>query len=157
MERETDGLFSVARRVARSRRYPKVDGEAGREVELRLMAVLFSEALPAPRDVLLIALANARGIFGRLLSPGEMAEVRECEIAVREWGYEPPNTDDRPPSALQRQTDQAQKAQGGVVGQVQQEGRKEGAGQSPCQRQRQADQQDQAYGHPASPELGDVQ
>jgi len=76
VERETEGLFSVTRRVVRSRRYPKVDGDAGREVELRVMAVLFSEEIPAPRDVMLIALVNACGIFGRLLSPVEMAEVR---------------------------------------------------------------------------------
>ena len=77
VEREMGGLHSVTRRVVRSRRYPQVDGEAGREVELRIMTVLFSEEIPPPRDVMLIALVNACGIFGRLLSPGEMAEVRD--------------------------------------------------------------------------------
>ena len=77
VERETGGLLAVTRRVVRSRRYPQVDGDAGREVELRLMTGLFSEEVPAPRDVMLIALVNACGIFGRLLSPGEMAEVRD--------------------------------------------------------------------------------
>ena len=77
LERETGGLLSVKRRVVRSRRYPQVDGEAGREVELRVMTVLFSEEIPTPRDVMLIGLVNACWIFGRLLSPGEMAEVRD--------------------------------------------------------------------------------
>ncbi len=77
LERETGGLLSVAHRVVRSRRYPQVGGEAGREVELRVMTVLFSEEIPDPRDVMLIALVNACGIFGRLLSPGEMTEVRD--------------------------------------------------------------------------------
>ena len=78
VERESGGLLSVTRRVVRSRRYPQVDGEAGREVELRIMTVLFSEgAIPGPRDVMLIALVNACGIFERLLSPGEVAEVRD--------------------------------------------------------------------------------
>ena len=77
VQRETGGLHSVTRRVVRSRRYPQVDGEAEREVELRVMTVLFSEEIPAPRDIMLIALVNACGIFGRLLSPGEMAEVRD--------------------------------------------------------------------------------
>ena len=78
VERESGaGLHSVTRKVVRSRRYPLVDGEAEREVELRIMAVLFSDEVPAPRDVMLIALVNACGIFTRLLSPAEMAEVRD--------------------------------------------------------------------------------
>ena len=77
VERESGGLLSMARRVMRVRRYPRLDGEAGREVELRIMAVLFSEEVPSPRDVMLISLVNACEIFGRLLSPDEMAEVRD--------------------------------------------------------------------------------
>ena len=77
VEREGEGMLSVANRVVRSRRYPHLDGEAGREVELRIMSALFSEEIPSPRDVMLIALVDACGIFERLLSPGEMVEVRD--------------------------------------------------------------------------------
>ena len=78
LEREAGGdLFTVARRVVRSRRYPAIDGAAGREVELRIMGVLFSEVVPDPRDVMLICLVDACGIFDWLLSSREQAEARE--------------------------------------------------------------------------------
>ena len=62
--------------VFRSRRYPVVDGEAEREVKLRIFDVLFGQNLPDPRDVALICLADACGIFGALLSEQELAAVR---------------------------------------------------------------------------------
>lgn len=76
VEREPGEMLALAARVARSRRYPKVDGEAGREVESRILAILFSEEVPGPRDVMLISLVNACGIFARLLTPAELAEVQ---------------------------------------------------------------------------------
>ena len=78
LEREAGGdLVTFARRVLRSRRYPAVDGEAGREIELRIMGVLFSDDVPHPRDVMLISLVDACGIFDWLLSRREQAEARE--------------------------------------------------------------------------------
>ena len=58
--------------VFRSRRYPLVDGSAEREVKLRLMELLFSEQIPTPRDVVVICLADACGIFSEMLSPREL-------------------------------------------------------------------------------------
>ena len=58
--------------VFRSRRYPAVDGEPEREVKLRIMGVLFSDEIPHPRDVVIISLAEACGIFGGLLSRREL-------------------------------------------------------------------------------------
>ena len=58
--------------VFRSRRYPVVDGTAEREVKLRIMALLFSEEVPTPRDVVIICLADACGIFTEMLSPREL-------------------------------------------------------------------------------------
>ena len=58
--------------VFRSRRYPAVQGEAEREVKLRIMAVLFSDDIPDPRDVVIICLADACGIFRGLLSRREL-------------------------------------------------------------------------------------
>ena len=58
--------------VFRSRRYPAVQGEAEREVKLRIMGVLFSEDIPDPRDVVIICLADACGIFRGLLSRREL-------------------------------------------------------------------------------------
>lgn len=57
--------------VFRSRRYPSVDGSAEREVKLRILNVLFSDEIPDPRDQMIICLADACGIFPRLLSRQE--------------------------------------------------------------------------------------
>ncbi len=61
--------------VFRSRRYPVVHGEAEREVKLRIMGVLFSDEIPDPRDVVIICLADACGIFERLLSRQELEQA----------------------------------------------------------------------------------
>ena len=58
-----------------SRRYPTVDGKADREVKLRIMSVLFSDEIPSPRDVVIIALTDACGIFGELLSKAELEQA----------------------------------------------------------------------------------
>ena len=58
--------------VFRSRRYPAIDGKVEREVKLRIMEVLFSDEVPEPRDVVIISLAHACGIFSELLSSREL-------------------------------------------------------------------------------------
>ena len=61
----------------RARRYPIVDGQAEREVKLRIMGVLFSDDIPDPRDIVILCLADACGIFKELLTP------REVELAAK--------------------------------------------------------------------------
>ena len=61
--------------VFRSRRYPAIDGTAEREVKLRIMGVLFSDEIPTPRDVVIICLADACGIFKGLLTRRELDNV----------------------------------------------------------------------------------
>lgn len=67
----------------RSRRYPTVDGRAEREVKLRIMEVLFSHEIPDPRDIMLICLVDACGIFDELLSRQELSNVAERIAQVR--------------------------------------------------------------------------
>ncbi len=55
-----------------SRRYPTVDDREEREVKLRLLDVLLSDRIPAPRDVALICLADASSAFEVILSPQEL-------------------------------------------------------------------------------------
>ena len=69
--------------VFRSRRYPAVDGTAEREVKLRIMEVLFSDEIPDPRDVVIICLADACGIFGELLSRRELDRATDRIEQVR--------------------------------------------------------------------------
>ena len=58
--------------VFQSRRYPVVDGEAEREVKLRIMEVLFGEEIPDPRDIVILCLSDACGILRELLSSREL-------------------------------------------------------------------------------------
>ncbi len=83
LERQDDQFLWVFR----SRRYPTVDGNAEREVKLRIMGVLFSDEIPNPRDVMLICLADACNIFKELLSRHELsvastriAQVRKLDL-----------------------------------------------------------------------------
>ena len=69
--------------VFRSRRYPLVEGEAEREVKLRIMGVLFSDEIPSPHDVVIICLADACGIFEKLLSRREFERASERIEQVR--------------------------------------------------------------------------
>ena len=71
LERQDDRFMWMFR----SRRYPTVDGEAEREVKLRIMGVLFSDEIPDPRDVMIICLVDACGIFRELLSRRELTQV----------------------------------------------------------------------------------
>ena len=77
LKREIGGFFSLSSEVGWTRRYPMVDGEAGREVELRIMSALFTDEIASPRDIMLIALVDACRMFDYLLPPSEQAEVRD--------------------------------------------------------------------------------
>ena len=61
--------------VFKSRRYPAVDGKADREVKLRIMSVLFSDEIPDPRDIVIVCLVEACGIFQALLSRRELTHA----------------------------------------------------------------------------------
>ena len=69
--------------VFQSRRYPVVDGEAEREVKLRIMEVLFGNEIPDPRDIVIICLADACGILRELLSARELERATERIEQVR--------------------------------------------------------------------------
>ena len=58
--------------VFRSLRYPTVDDAAELEVKHRVMDVLFSDDIPDPRDVVTICLADACGIFDRILAKPQL-------------------------------------------------------------------------------------
>ena len=73
--------------VFKSRRYPTCDGKAEREVKLRIMSILFSDNIPDPRDIAIIGLVDACGIFRHLLSQREhkgahdrIAQIRKMDL-----------------------------------------------------------------------------
>ena len=67
----------------RVRRYPTIDDKAEREVKLRIMQVLFSEAIPSPRDIVIICLADACRLFHQIMSKREVEQARERIDVVR--------------------------------------------------------------------------
>ena len=69
--------------VLRTRRYPVIDGKAEREVKLRIMNVLFSDDIPSPRDIVIICLADACRIFGRIMTETEVEQARARIELVR--------------------------------------------------------------------------
>ena len=72
---EAQGLLSLVPAVSRSRRYPTSDGQPVEEARLRVMRILFSDDVPDPRDIAIIALANACGVFRTILSSEEREQV----------------------------------------------------------------------------------
>ena len=83
LESESGRRFFLSRRVLRTRRYQTVDGKPEEDVRLRIMRVLFSDDIPDPRDIVIICLADACGIFGNILSSSELAEAQERIELVR--------------------------------------------------------------------------
>ena len=74
---EAQGLLSLVPAVSRSRRYPTADGRMVEEAKLRVMRVLFGDDIPDPRDIALITLADACGVFRTILSSEEREQVRD--------------------------------------------------------------------------------
>ena len=76
LEVEEGGVFAFRPGVARTRRYP-VDTGIREDVQLRIMRALFSNEIPDPRDAVIIGLADACGVFERLLPPAEHMVAQE--------------------------------------------------------------------------------
>ena len=83
LEAESEDIFLLSRLVSRSRRYPTIDGKTLEEVRLRIMRVLFSDEIPDPRDIVIICLADACGVFKNILSQSELSEVQERIELIR--------------------------------------------------------------------------
>ena len=83
LESESEGTFFLSHLVSRSRRYPTIDGRTVEEVQLRIMRVLFSDEIPDPRDIVIICLADASGVFENILSKSELSEVQDRINLIR--------------------------------------------------------------------------
>lgn len=77
------GEAALTPSVWRSRRYPAADAEPELEIRLRIMRILFSDDIPDPRDIVIIALADACGLFEKVLTKAELREVGERLSVVR--------------------------------------------------------------------------
>jgi Golgi phosphoprotein 3 len=57
------------------RAYPQNTGREEREARARLMSVIFDDAVPDPRDTLLLGLADSTGVLKAILSPEDMCKA----------------------------------------------------------------------------------
>ena len=82
LEAETSGEVYLSADVSRARRYGTGDDRTTEEVQLRIMRTLFSDDIPDPRDIVIVSLASASGVFESMLSRDELAQVRERIEAI---------------------------------------------------------------------------
>ena len=68
--------------VMTTRTYPMLDGTVERACKLRIMNILYTDEIPDPKDVVIIALVDACDMFRILLGPTELANVRPRINAV---------------------------------------------------------------------------
>lgn len=69
--------------VFKSQNYPAVDSSQEMAVRRRIMDVLLSDDIPEPRDIVIIGLADATGIFKSMLSSRELERVSDRIEQVR--------------------------------------------------------------------------
>ena len=77
LDYDSGGFFSLSNKVARSGRYPLVDGYQGEEIKSRIMRTLFDGELPDPRDIAIIGLVNTCGGFEAMLESEEFETARD--------------------------------------------------------------------------------
>lgn len=68
--------------VFRQRTYPPADGEPEREVRTRILALLHSDDIPAPRDALLVGLLQAGGLFNEVMPHDALQALRPRIAAI---------------------------------------------------------------------------
>ncbi|MDE0142849.1 MAG: cytochrome P450 [Caldilineaceae bacterium] len=82
LEAETSGEVYLSADVSRARRYNTADDKATEEVQLRIMRTLFSDDIPDPRDIVIVSLASASGVFESMLSQDELAQTQDRIDAI---------------------------------------------------------------------------
>ena len=83
LQSESEENLSLSNQVSHSRRYPTIEGKVVDDVRLRVMRILFTDEIPDVRDIVIICLADACGVFQNILSRSEWEEVRERVELVR--------------------------------------------------------------------------
>ena len=119
LEAESGGQVCLSPGVSRIRRYTNPDGRTTEDVQLRIMRTLFRDEIPDPRDIVIISLAAASGVFESILSPDELALVRgridlicQMDLIGREVAAAIRQVETLPPPAPARPTDEIPQAAG---------------------------------------------
>jgi Golgi phosphoprotein 3 len=69
-EEDRQFLWMFSRRA-----YPPNTGREERDAKARLLSMIFDDAVPDPRDTLLLSLADSSGVLNELLSPDELRKA----------------------------------------------------------------------------------
>ena len=77
LEVEANGLLFLSRLVARARKYSIGSDKTAEEVHFRIMRTIYSDEIPDPRDLVIISLASACGVFNSIFPRDELAEVSD--------------------------------------------------------------------------------
>ena len=77
LEAEANGLIFLSRLVARARKYSIGSDKTAEEVHFRIMRTIYSDEIPDPRDLVIISLASACGVFNSIFPGDELAEVSD--------------------------------------------------------------------------------
>ena len=77
LERDAGGFWWLSSRVARSGRYPLVDGAPGEEIRRRIKRTLLDDAIPDPHDATVVGLVRACEGFKAILTPEEYEGVED--------------------------------------------------------------------------------
>lgn len=78
LQKEASGL----RRVLRGHRHPMADHKSQRAVKDRILGVIQSEEIPLPRDIVIIALAEACAVFDALLDDDAVTNARQRILEI---------------------------------------------------------------------------
>lgn len=71
VEADESGFFFLSRRASQSRRRVAARSQLVDETRSRILDVIFTDAIPDSRDIVIIGLAHACDIFRSILSPDE--------------------------------------------------------------------------------------
>ncbi len=78
LDADEAGFWNLSSKVARSGRYPLMDGRTGEEIKGRIMRTLLDDEIPDPRDIAIIGLMHSCGGIRAMMEPEdyELAEER---------------------------------------------------------------------------------
>lgn len=77
LEFDSGGFWSLSNKIARTGRYPLVDGVPGEEIKTRIGRVLLTDEIPDPRDTALIGLLKSCEGVPTLLEPEDLEAAAE--------------------------------------------------------------------------------
>lgn len=77
LDTDEGGFWNLSSKVARSGRYPLVDGRTGEEIKSRIMRTLLDDEIPDPRDIAIIGLMHSCGGIRAILEAEEFEQAED--------------------------------------------------------------------------------